>query len=76
MLLSYDPPGSPTHTNESMETTNSFWVSKEKALFVSSEEQNQEKILLKLWGGGRIGYKIKKKEENQSLQASRDFPLL
>ncbi|KAG3272913.1 fibrous sheath-interacting protein 2 [Ictidomys tridecemlineatus] len=74
ILLSYDLPGSLTHTNENMETMKSFLVSKEKASFVISKEQKDEKkSLLKIWRE-RIGYKTEK--ENKSLETSRNFTLL
>ncbi|MBZ3886124.1 Fibrous sheath-interacting protein 2 [Sciurus carolinensis] len=74
ILLSYDLPGSLTHTNEIMQTRKSFLVSKEKASFVISKEQKDEKkSLLKIWRE-RIGYKTEK--ENKSLETSRDFTLL
>ncbi|XP_015354021.1 fibrous sheath-interacting protein 2-like [Marmota marmota marmota] len=74
ILLSYDLPGSLTHTNENMETMKSFLVSKEKASFVIPKEQKDEKkSLLKIWRE-RIGYKTEK--ENKSLETSRNFTLL
>ncbi|XP_034861581.1 fibrous sheath-interacting protein 2-like [Mirounga leonina] len=74
MLLSYGLPSQTPYTNESIETMKPFFVSKEGPLSVMSEEQKDEKSLLKIWEK-RISSKTK--EENQSLAASgKDFTLL
>ncbi|XP_059013402.1 fibrous sheath-interacting protein 2-like isoform X2 [Mustela lutreola] len=74
MLLSYDLPSQTPYSNESIETMKPSFVSKEGPLSMMSEEQKDEKSLLKIWEK-RINSKIK--EENQSLVASgEDFTLL
>lgn len=49
MLLSYGLPSQTAYTNESIETMKPFFVSKEGPLSVMSEEQKDEKSLLKIW---------------------------
>ncbi|XP_047570918.1 fibrous sheath-interacting protein 2-like isoform X6 [Lutra lutra] len=74
LLLSYGLPSQTPYSNESIETMKPFFVSKEGPLSMMSEEQKDEKSLLKIWEQ-RINSKIK--EENQSLVASgEDFTLL
>ncbi|XP_032699229.1 fibrous sheath-interacting protein 2-like isoform X2 [Lontra canadensis] len=74
LLLSYGLPSQTPYSNKSIETMKPFFVSKEGPLSMMSEEQKDEKSLLKIWEQ-RINSKIK--EENQSLVASgEDFTLL
>ncbi|XP_034504749.1 fibrous sheath-interacting protein 2 isoform X2 [Ailuropoda melanoleuca] len=74
MLLSYGLPSQTSYINESIETMKPFFVSKEEPLSMMSEEQKDEKSLLKIWEK-RISSKTK--EENQSLAPSgEDFTLL
>lgn len=74
MLLSYGLSSQTPQTNESIETMKPFFVSKEKPLSLMSEEQKDNKSLLKIWEK-RISSKTK--EENRSLIASVDnFTLL
>ncbi|XP_023381266.1 fibrous sheath-interacting protein 2-like [Pteropus vampyrus] len=73
MLLNYGLPCQTLHTNESIETMKPLFVSKEKPLSVTSEEQKDEKSLFKKWGK-RTSHKTK---ENINLVASgEDLTLL
>ncbi|XP_072599617.1 fibrous sheath-interacting protein 2-like [Vulpes vulpes] len=74
MLLSYDLPSQTPHINESIETMKPIFISKAEPLSIMSEEQKNEKSLLKIWEE-RISSITK--EKNRNLTASgEDFTLL
>ncbi|CAD7682740.1 unnamed protein product [Nyctereutes procyonoides] len=74
MLLSYDLPSQTPHINESIETMKPIFISKAEPLSIMSEEQKDEKSLLKIWEE-RISSITK--EKNKNLTASgEDFTLL
>ncbi|XP_072673892.1 fibrous sheath-interacting protein 2-like [Canis lupus baileyi] len=74
MLLSYDLPSQTPHINESIETMKPIFISKAEPLSRMSEEQKDEKSLLKIWEE-RISSITKGK--NKNLTASgEDFTLL
>ncbi|XP_012413618.1 fibrous sheath-interacting protein 2 [Trichechus manatus latirostris] len=72
VLASYGFPSQP-HTNESMETMKPFFISQQSPLSIISEEEKNEKNLLRMWDQ-RIGSIVE--EECKNPEASGDFPLL
>ncbi|XP_072812453.1 fibrous sheath-interacting protein 2-like [Vicugna pacos] len=67
VLLSYGLPSQTPHTNESIETVKPFLISKERPFSVISEEQKDEKSLLKIWEK-RVSCETE--EENKSFVAN------